>query len=46
MPANELVNECSNCKKKITDNEYIVNWGYCSECLDNHLHEHKKQKEK
>ncbi len=30
----ELSEECYECNKKISDDEWVVNWGSCSECFD------------
>lgn len=27
---------CNNCGKIISDDEWVVNWGSCSECFDRH----------
>lgn len=27
---------CNKCGKIIDDDEFVVNWGSCNECLDNH----------
>lgn len=31
----KLVN-CSECGKEISDQEWVVNWGSCANCLDAH----------
>lgn len=37
---------CFKCKKEISDDEYVVNWGSCSECFDASYDEYLKNKEK
>lgn len=32
--------ECGECLKKITWDEYIVNWGSCSDCFDEKLNKY------
>jgi uncharacterized CHY-type Zn-finger protein len=32
--------ECGECLKKITWDEYVVNWGSCSDCFDEHLNKY------
>lgn len=29
-----LTSQCKNCGKMITDDEYVCNWTWCSDCLD------------
>jgi hypothetical protein len=37
---NELTQRCGVCKKAICDDEYVVNWGSCNECMDKSFDEY------
>lgn len=37
-----VVHLCFSCRKEMTDDEYVVGWGYCSECWNKSLDDYKK----
>lgn len=34
------MHNCYECGKEIPDEEWVVNWGSCSECFDKHYQEY------
>jgi len=41
-PSPDMV--CGKCGKRISDDEYSVNWGWCHECLKKDFTEYLKEK--